>query len=451
MTTGKSVQERGEWSSKVGFILAAAGSAIGLGNIWRFPYTAGEHGGAAFLFLYLICIALLGLPIMIAELALGRYRHRNAVGAFEAIKPGSAWKLVGFLGVITGICIWSFYSVIAGYTVGFIGKTLIGNTLSYEAFASNPWISIPLTAFFIFLTVIVVQGGVRNGIERWAKILMPILFLLMVVLIIRSVTMKGAGAGLVFYLKPDLTKITGKTVLAALGQAFFSLSLGMGCMITYGSYLSKKDNLITSGCFVAFFDTLIAVMAGFLIFPALFAQGMEAQRHDPGLLFKVLPQIFSQIPGGNLVGASFFLLLAIAALTSTISLLEVVTAYLVDEKHWLRRRAVWITAAVTFLLALPSAMSQEGMVPALGQLPLINMSFLGLMNWTFGNITLAIGALLTSIFFGWIWKSSISHAELSEGCPWYRPIAPVLSFLLKFFCPLTILVVLIFFLYNTIK
>ncbi|MBN2184272.1 MAG: sodium-dependent transporter [Candidatus Krumholzibacteriota bacterium] len=439
----KDVEARGLWSSKFGFILAAAGSAIGLGNIWRFPYTTGQNGGGAFLVLYLICIILLGLPIMIAELAIGRHSRRDPVGAFEVIRPGSPWKLIGYMGVTTGICILSYYSVLAGYTVGYIGKSLAGNSTSYEAFTSNPLVSIPLFLAFIVITVLVVQGGVKNGIERWARILMPTLMVLLVILIIRSITLKGAGEGLAFYFKPDFSKVTGSTVLAALGQAFFSLSLGMGAMITYGSYLSKDDNLVASGCYVAFFDTLIAVMAGLLIFPAIFAMNMSPDE-GPGLVFKVLPRIFGLIPGGRIVGAFFFILLSIAALTSTISLLEVVTSYLVDEKHWLRRKAVWIVAAVTFLLGLPAALSQEGMVPWLAKLPGLGTSFLGFMDWLFGNIMLGIGAVFIAIFTGWVWKKEISSKELREGFPGFDRIAPVLFFLLRFFCPVVILIVLFF-------
>jgi len=230
-----SPSERGEWSSKIGFILAAAGSAIGLGNIWRFPYTAGENGGAAFVFLYLLCILFIGLPVMIAELSIGRHTRKDPVGAFDAIKKGSAWRLVGFMGVFTGLAILAYYCVIAGVTVGYIAKTVSGNTASFSEFTANPVVTIPLLLLFVVLTVLVVQGGVKNGIERWSKILMPLLLVLMVVLIIRSVTLDGAARGLSFYLKPDFSKITGKTFLAALGQAFFSLSLGMGAMITYGS------------------------------------------------------------------------------------------------------------------------------------------------------------------------------------------------------------------------
>jgi NSS family neurotransmitter:Na+ symporter len=439
---GESSHERGEWSSKLGFILAAAGSAIGLGNIWRFPYVTGQNGGAAFLVLYLVCVLLLGVPIMVAELTIGRFSRRNPVGAFEVIRPGSYWKIVGYTGVITGVCILSYYTVMAGYTVGYIVKTLMGNETTFGSFASNPWLALPLFLLFTVLTVLVVGGGVRNGIERWAKILMPILLLLLVVLIIRSVTLEGARAGLAFYFKPDFSKVTGKTVLAALGQAFFSLSLGMGAMITYGSYLSKKDNILTSGCYVAAFDTLIAIMAGLLIFPALFAMGLNPNE-GPSLVFEVLPKIFALIPGGNIVGAAFFLLLSIAALTSTISLLEVATAYFVDEKHWLRRRAVWIVALMSFVLGIPSVLSQ-GIVPWLERLPLVHMSFLGLMDYIFGNIMLAVGAILISVFFAWIWKITSAEAEIREGFPAFKRYAIIFEIMLKFFCPACILVVLFF-------
>ena len=443
MTSDRMHSDRGEWSSKLGFVLAAAGSAIGLGNIWRFPYVTGQNGGAAFLVLYLVCVMLLGLPVMIAELTIGRYSRRNPVGAFEVIKQGSWWKIVGYLGVLTGVCILSYYTVMAGYTIGYIVKTIVGNETTFESFTSNAWLSLPLFLLFSVLTVLVVQGGVKNGIERWAKILMPILLFLLVALIIRSVTLEGAGRGLSFYFKPDFSKVTGKTLLAALGQAFFSLSLGMGAMITYGSYLSKKDNVVTSGCLVALFDTMIAVMAGLVIFPALFAMNMNPTE-GPGLVFQVLPRIFPQMPGGKVIGAAFFLLLSIAALTSTISLLEVATAYLVDEKHWLRRKAVWIVAAVSFGLGLPSALSQ-GIVPALSNLPLPGGgSFLGFMDWLFANVMLAAGAILISIFFGWVWKMKSASEEIRKGYPNIGRLLTVFDIMLRFVCPALILVVLIY-------
>ena len=267
--------DRGQWSSKVGFIFAAAGSAIGLGNIWRFPYIVGENGGGAFVLLYILFVLIIGLPYMFGELALGRSVQKNPVGAIEAIRPGSKWKSVGYLGVLTGAGILSFYGVIAGWTVGYIFKMATASPSGFGEFISNPWMVVPLFAGFILLTALIVYGGVEGGIERWSKILMPILFFIMLGIIIYTVTLDGAEKGLIFYLTPDFSKVTGKTVLAALGQAFFSLSLGMGLMITYGSYVSKKENIVTSAFFISVFDTLIALMAGLIIFPALFAMGED--------------------------------------------------------------------------------------------------------------------------------------------------------------------------------
>ena len=338
---------RGEWSSKMGFILAAAGSAIGLGNIWRFPYVAGENGGGAFVLVYIVFVVIIGLPYMFAELALGRSVQRNPVGAIDAIKPGSVWKGVGYLGVLTGVGILSFYGVIAGWTVGYIYKMVIAEPGSFSEFISDPWLVSFLFAFFIFITAVIVYGGISGGIERWSKILMPIFFILLAGLIVYAVSLEGASKGLAFYLKPDFSKITGRVMLAALGQAFFSLSLGMGLMITYGSYVSKKENLISSGIYIAIFDTLIAVMAGLIIFPALFAMG-KSPAQGPQLVFVVFPELFGQMPGGYVVGALFFVLLSVAALTSTISLLEVPVAFLVDEKKVNRKTIVWVVAFVTF-------------------------------------------------------------------------------------------------------
>ncbi|TFH01445.1 MAG: sodium-dependent transporter, partial [Calditrichales bacterium] len=349
--------QRGQWSSKIGFIFAAAGSAIGLGNIWRFPYVVGENGGAAFVLIYILFVAIIGLPYMFAELALGRSVQRNPVGAIEAIKPGSWWKWVGGLGVLTGVGILSFYGVIAGWTFGYIFKMAIGDVGDFGAFVSSPVLVLLLFALFMLITTLIVYGGVERGIERWSKILMPVLFVLLVGLIIYANTLEGSGKGLAFYLQPDFSKITGKTMLAALGQAFFSLSLGMGLMITYGSYVSKNENLVSSGIYVGLFDTLIAIMAGLVIFPALFAMG-ESPSAGPSLVFVVLPKLFTQMPGGLFVGALFFVLLSVAALTSTISLLEVPVAYMVDEKKVNRKKIVWAVAAFTFVVGIPSALSQ---------------------------------------------------------------------------------------------
>jgi NSS family neurotransmitter:Na+ symporter len=438
--------QRGQWSSKFGFIMAGAGSAIGLGNVWRFPYIAGENGGAAFVLVYLLVILLLGLPYMIAELALGRATQRNPVGAILAIKPGSPWKWVGVLGVITGLGILSFYSVIAGWTLGYIYKTGVGTGLNFQEFVADPVLSILLFAVFMFITTLIVYGGVEYGIERWSKILMPLLFLLLLGLIIYSVSLPGAFKGVSFYLNPDFTRITGKTLLAALGQAFFSLSLGMGLMITYGSYLSKKENIVTSAVYISLFDTLAAFMAGLIIFPALFSMG-ESPAMGPALVFIILPKLFAQMPGGMIVGPFFFILLAIAALTSTISLLEVPVAYLVDEKKVSRKKIVWIAAGLTFLLGLPSALSQgaSSFFTNLNLLPayLSNSDFLSQMSFLFGDLSLVIGGLLLSIFIGWVWKADKASEEIQQGSPVFVKFKRLWIFIIKYFIPAVIFVILL--------
>ena len=437
---------RGEWSSKLGFVFAAAGSAIGLGNIWRFPYIVGENGGAAFVFVYVFFVIAIGLPYMFAELALGRSVQRNPVGAIEAIKPGSAWKAVGYLGVITGLGILSFYAVIAGWTVGYIYKMFVGNPGNFGQFIGDPLTVIPLFAFFIIITALIVHGGVSGGIEKWSKILMPIFFILLVGLIVYAVTLDGAEKGLSFYLMPDFSKISGKTILAALGQAFFSLSLGMGLMITYGSYVSKKENLVTSAVYIALFDTLIAIMAGLVIFPALFAMGKSPEA-GPTLVFVVLPELFLQMPGGLIVGALFFILLSVAALTSTISLLEVPVAYVVDEMKMSRKTVVWIVAFIAFLLGLPSALSQGASAywSHFGWIPerLASQDFLSQMSFIFGDFSLAFGAFVLSIFIGWVWGAKYAADEIETGSSAFSKGRQLWIFMIRYFIPVIIFLILL--------
>jgi len=437
---------RGQWSSKLGFIFAAAGSAIGLGNIWRFPYVVGENGGAAFVLLYILFVILIGLPYMFAELALGRSSQKNPVGAINTIKPNSLWKWVGLLGVLTGIGILSFYGVIAGWTFGYIVKMVAGNVGEFGEFVSDPFIVLILFALFMFITTIIVYGGVEGGIEKWSKILMPILFVLLIGLIIYSNTLEGSGSGLAFYLQPDFSKITGRTLLAALGQAFFSMSLGMGLMITYGSYVSKKDNLITSAFFIGLFDTLIAIMAGLIIFPALFAMG-ESPSAGPSLVFVVFPKLFTQMPGGLIVGTFFFILLSVAALTSTISLLEVPVAYMVDEKRVNRKKIVWIVALFTYIIGIPSALSQGAseFFTDFSVLParLASADFLGHMSFLWGDFSLAFGAFLLSIFVGWVWGGKNAAREIEAGSPFFAKTKTIWIFMIRYFIPIVIFMILL--------
>lgn len=445
---------REQWGSRMGFILAAAGSAIGLGNIWRFPFKTGENGGAAFVILYLACIALICLPYLFAELALGRNSQKNPVGAIEAIKKRTPWTLVGGLCVLTGVFILSYYGVVAGWAFGYIFKGLLAPAVDsgvfFGSFIADPVRVVPLLAFFMLLTIGVVAGGVEQGIERWAKVLMPILLVLMLVVIFRSVTLPGAGAGLDFYLNPDFSKIDGTVIVEALGQAFFSLSLGMGAMITYGSYLPKRENLIVAGGYVALFDTAIALMAGLMIFPAVFATGQNPAE-GPALIFVVLPQVFDAMPLGSFIGTVFFILLSIAALTSTVSLLEVVVSYFVDETSFSRKKAVWVVGVFTFLFGIPSALSQGG-VGVLSDMSWLPGSqvfgdspgFLDIMDFIWGNLSLAIGALLLSIFVGWVWGADNAIDELQQGADggFTGALPKLWSVFLKYVCPLIIVVIL---------
>ena len=447
---------RGQWSGKLGFILAASGSAIGLGNIWRFPYSAGEGGGGAFVVIYLGFVLLIGIPVMLAELSIGRTTERNPVGAFKKLVPDRWWPMVGGLGVLTGFGILAFYSVIAGWTIGYLFKALTGglsvatdaatSEVLFNELVGDPLLAILLTAVFLVLTILVVRGGVSEGIERVTKILMPLLLVILVILAIRSISLPNGTEGLVYLFNPDFSKLTFGVVMSALGQALFSLSLGMGAMITYGSYFPKGENLWQAGVLVAMFDTLIAILAGLIIFPALFYAGVEPDS-GPGLVFVVLPTIFNAMPAGTLFAIAFFFLLAIAALTSTISLLEVVVSYFVDERKWSREKAAWTMGGACLLLAIPSALA-NGAVDFLGANGLFGAwDFLTLNNNVWGNYSLSIGAILICVFAGWVWGVPKLLASLEEG-GFPLPASGLLAVLVKVVCPVAILIVLLFIIFT---
>lgn len=439
---------RGQWGSRFGFILATAGSAVGLANIWAFPFRTGQNGGAVFVLIYLICIFTICLPFMFAELALGRHNQKNVYGAIFAIKPGSSWLTLSVLCILASLFILSFYAVVAGWGVGFVFKTFVKNTTPFPVFAANPSLSISLFFSFLILTMIIVFRGVQNGIERWSKILMPTLIVLMLGLVIYGLTLPGAGKGLAFFLKPDFSKVTGKTVMRAMGQAFFSLSLGIGGILTYGSYLSKKENIVRSSLYVVFLDTAIALLAGLMIFPALFSFGQQPHE-GPALVFIVLPEIFKQLPLGNVLGAAFFIMLTIAALTSTVSMLEVSVAYFVDEKQLPRKKITWLIGAVVLVIGLPSALSQ-GAVPALSKLGFFGgKSFLEFMIFLWFDIFPPLGAVLFCLFFSNIWGIENAAKEIEQGNPAFAQKLPGLPFtqaqiwgvFIRYICPIAILVI----------
>lgn len=438
---------RGSWGSGLGFILAAAGSAVGLGNIWGFPMQVGKGGGAIFVLLYLACVAFICFPILVAELALGRAAARDPIGAYRATSPGTYWWLAGALGVVAGVGILSFYCVIAGWTLAYVWYSLTGAAGTapgafFGAFVAAGGKNTALSFAVLVFTAAILLGGVQKGIEKATKLMMPALFLLLGLLAVRALFLPGAAEGLAYYLKPDFKEIANISVLnAALGQAFFSLSLGMGAMITYGSYLSKKSNAAGSAAWVAGLDTAVALLAGFLVFPVGFSiAGFDPAQGGPGLIFAVLPSLFSSMPGGHLFGAAFFVLLSLAALTSTISLLEVPTATLVD-RGWCRRKAVLLMTGVVALLAVPSILSQ-GAVSWLTKVPGTGMDFLTLMAVVWNNWALPIGGLLISVFVGWVWGADKAVAELTaEGAVFYAP--GLWSFLIRYVCPLAILFVIV--------
>jgi NSS family neurotransmitter:Na+ symporter len=447
-----SSNDRGSWGSRLGFILAAAGSAVGLGNIWGFPTRVGQGGGAVFVLVYLICVFLICAPIMIAELVLGRTSERDPVGAFKFVRTGSKWWMAGALGVLAGVGILSFYCVIAGWTVAYIWFTATGAVSgSPEAvggffgnFTANGPLNVFLAFLFLAITAASILGGVRSGIERVTKTLMPTLFALLVILAIRAITLPGAAEGLAYYLRPDFSKLFDVGVLsAALGQAFFSLSLGMGCMITYGSYMSKTESIAHAALWVILLDTTIALLAGFIIFPSGFSiEGFDPTAGGAGLIFTVLPRLFSTLPGGALFGTAFFILLAMAALTSTISLLEVPVSHFIDEHGWPRKKAVLVLTTVTFLLAIPSALG-NGAVGSLSNFSAgLGGNFLGLMAIIWNNYALPIGGFLTAIFVGYVWTSEKAIRELISNNAWF-PYPKFWGGLIRFVSPVAIAAIIL--------
>ncbi|MDR1379072.1 MAG: sodium-dependent transporter [Synergistaceae bacterium] len=433
----KNILQREQWESRLGFILAAAGSAIGLGNIWRFPYLVGKDGGAAFVLVYLLITVFIGFPVMLAEFAIGRAAQKTPVAAFKAIGH-PFWSLIGWLGTIAGgFLTLSFYNVVGGWTIkymvaslnGLAEMTAVGQSAAFfGAFISNSYQVVAFQVLFMALTMLVVLGGIGKGIEKACKIIMPALFVILIILILRSLTLPGAGVGVEFYLKPDLSKLTNETLLDALGQSFFSLSLGLGIMITYGSYLGKDQHLVSASLWTVSLDTLVALLAGFAIFPAVFAMGLEPGQ-GAGLSFVTLPVVFSQMPAGMLFSFLFFLLLFFAAITSSMSLMEVAVSFGMEKFRWQRSRAAWILGIIIIILGVPSALSLSGTPTIAGK------AFFDAVEYLCNNVFLPVGSFLASVFVGWFWLPKAKE-ELTNGgelqFPWWnvwvwcvRIVAPV--------------------------
>ena len=439
--------KRANFGSKLGVILASAGSAVGLGNIWRFPYETGNHGGAAFILIYLGCIILLGLPIMISEFLIGRRSQKSTGGAYSVLAPGTQWKWVGRMGVLAGFLILSYYSVVAGWTLEYIfeavtnsfsGKSANDFIHSFNSFSSNPWKPLIWLVVFLLATHFIIVKGVEKGIEKSSKIMMPALFILIIILVGCSVSLPGAEKGIEFLLKPDFSKVNGDVFLGAMGQAFFSLSLGMGCLSTYASYFSKNTNLTKTAFSVGIIDTFVAILAGFIIFPAAFSVGIQPDA-GPSLIFITLPNVFQQAFSGAPVLAyifsvMFYVLLAVAALTSTISMHEVVTAYLHEEFKLSRGRAATLVTSGCIFLGIFCSLSMG----TTKEYTLFGLNTFDLFDFVTAKIMLPLGGLLISIFTGWYLDKKIVKAEITNNGELKGSIYIYLIFILKYIAPVAI-------------
>ena len=438
---------RANFGSKLGVILASAGSAVGLGNIWRFPYETGNHGGAAFILVYIGCVLFFGIPIMIAEFSIGRHSRSNTARAYQKLAPGTHWRWVGRMGVLAGFLILGYYSVVAGWTLDYIvqaaansfaGQTADGFIAAFNELTANPWRPAMWMLTFMLITHFIVVKGIEKGIEQSSKIMMPMLFILLIILAICAISLPGASNGIKFLLQPDFNKVDGNVLLGAMGQAFFSLSLGMGCLCTYASYFRKDVNLPKTALNVGLIDTMVAILSGFIIFPAAFSVGLQPDA-GPSLLFITLPNVFQQAFGGVpwlaiILSIMFYLLLALAALTSTISLHEVATAYLHEEFDMTRRKAaILVTTGCSVLGVLCSLSLGVGK-----ELTIFGMTLFDFFDFLTAKIMLPLGGFFIAIFTGWFLDKHIVWEEVSNNGTLKRSIYRSWLFLLKYVAPIGI-------------
>lgn len=441
--------ERANFGSKLGVILATAGSAVGLGNVWRFPYMAGENGGAAFIMFYVLCVLFLGLPCMVSEFIIGRNARANTARAYSKLSGGSPWSLVGYLGVITGYLISGYYCVVAGWCLQYVYASLVGHLHGdptyianyFAEFSSDPFKPIIWTLIFMGITHYVIVHGVRDGIEKASKLMMPVLFLLLIVIVVASCMLPGAMKGIEFLFKPDFSKISPDVFLGALGQSFYSLSIAMGCICTYASYFSRQTHLGRSAVQIGVIDSVVAILAGLMIFPAAMSVGISPDS-GPSLIFITLPNVFEQAFGsspvvGYVISLVFYALLSLAALTSLISLHEVSTAFLHEELHTTRKRAATIVSVTCCIIGALCSLS-------LGKwdgLRLFGLSLFDLFDFVTGQIFLPIGGFLTCIFVGWFLPHKIVKDEFTNRGTLKGRFFKLYLLCVKYLCPLLILLI----------
>lgn len=439
---------RSQFVTKTGVIAATVGSAVGLGNIWRFPYEAGTHGGGAFLLIYIFCVLVVGVPVMISEFVVGRHAQSSAVGAFRKIAPRSPFRAVATTGIIASLMILSFYSVVAGWIMEYLFQSVVDLFVSqtpqeyadrFLRFISNPWRPVMWTVIFLCLNLMVIRRGVEKGVEKASNIMMPCLFLLLVIFCVNSMLMPKAAEGADFLLHPDFSQITPSVVIGAMGQAFFTLSIGLTCMLTYASYFSPHTNLARSALVTALLDTVVAVISGLIIFPAVFTYGMSPEA-GPRLVFEIFPSIFAQMPGGKLWAVAFFLLLFFASLTSTISMSEISISYFMEERKLTRRGASALNTGICMFFGVLCALS----FGPLASLKIFGMTLFDLFDYVSSNILLPCGGIMFSLFVGWVLDKEILRRQLSDP----KGRAPIflrpLRWCLRWVAPAAIAIILVY-------
>ena len=442
------MEHRGNFGSKLGIVLATAGSAVGLGNVWRFPYMTGQNGGAAFLLLYIACILLLGVPGMISEFIVGRHAQTNAARAYNQLSGGRPWRYVGYLGILTSTIILGFYAVVAGWCLHYLYASIMGQLQGdanyvqevFSTFSGDLWEPVLCGIFFILLTHLVVVRGIRKGIERASKWLMPILLVLLIILVVASCLLPGASAGIRFLLSPDFSKINSQVLLEALGQAFFSLSLGTACLCTYASYFTKETNLLHSAGQIAILDTMIAILSGLLIFPAAASVGISADS-GPALIFITLPNVFLQAFGslpvvGYVVSIMFYALLVFAALTSTISMHEIGTAFFTEELHLRRRYSAWIITVVAAVICLFCSWSVGAV-----DIQLMGTSLMDFCDQLTANFMLPLGGMLACLFVGWYIPKQVVFDEFTNEGSCNVRFYRFYLFAVRYVCPFCIILI----------
>lgn len=443
------MSERAQFATRLGAIAATVGSAVGLGNIWRFPYEAGVHGGGAFLLIYIGCVFLVGIPVIVSEFVIGRGTHKNVSGALKQLAPGTKWHWMSYMGITASLMILSFYSVVCGWIVEYLFQSLLGNLEGhtpqeyaslFSGFVSSPWRPLLWTVLFLCINFMVLRRGVKRGIEKVANFMMPVLFVILLVFIVYALTLPGASRGLKFLFMPDFSVISPKVALGAMGQAFFSLSIGLSCILTYASYFKDTDRLMRNATLVAVLDTLVAVLAGIMIFPVVFSFGMQPEA-GPKLVFEILPNIFQHLPFGYVWSVLFFLLLFFASITSTISMSEISISFFVEEHGMSRNKATALNTGIALVFGTLCALS----FGVLSHFTLFGKTVFDLFDYVSSNIMLPLGGVFFAWFVGWYVDKKFVDRQLTNGgtlpvSVWRRP----LMFCIRYFAPAAIILIFLY-------